>query len=439
MADGSKEVHYLVLKVMRLSKPTLVIGQPIVSEPSDFAGSVLQEVQTADVSTAGQPELFSLSSFLMLPQNFGNIFLGETFSSYISVHNDSNMRIRDVAVKAELQTTSQRVPLSDLAPSDKELSPGASVDVVVHHEVKELGVHILVCSVSYMTADDERKIFRKFFKFNVLHPLAVKTKVYNVEDDIFLEAQVQNITPAPMYIEAVKFEAMPQFDFQDLNVLSSAASASSSSTNQAGLKASPATTFGLAYHVNPQDIRQYLYRLSPKVKGDKTARAADKIGKMDILWKTNMGEVGRLQTSQLPRKLPALTELAVTVVEVPDNVVLEVPFTVQCRITNYSEHKMSLRLFAVKSRMTGVLAAGVSGQSLGELFPEASKIIPLEFFPAVPGLQRVSGLRLMDVITGKSFEIDSFMDVLVHSREYVPPPAREPASLSLSIEVSARQ
>ena len=72
-----------------------------------------------------------------------NIFLGETFSSYISVHNDSNMQMRDVVVKAELQTSSQRITLSDMAAKAQDtLLPAASVDVVVHHEVKELGVHM---------------------------------------------------------------------------------------------------------------------------------------------------------------------------------------------------------------------------------------------------------------------------------------------------------
>ena len=35
------------------------------------------------------------------------------------------------------------------------------------HEVKELGTHILVCEVTYTTAQGEKLIFRKFFKFQV--------------------------------------------------------------------------------------------------------------------------------------------------------------------------------------------------------------------------------------------------------------------------------
>ncbi|GBP23237.1 Cytoplasmic phosphatidylinositol transfer protein 1 [Eumeta japonica] len=44
--------------------------------------------------------------------------------------------------------------------------------------------------------------FRKFFKFEVMKPLDVKTKFYNAEsDDVYLEAQVQNITSGPITLE----------------------------------------------------------------------------------------------------------------------------------------------------------------------------------------------------------------------------------------------
>jgi len=46
---------------------------------------------------------------------------------------------------------------------------------------------------------------------------------------------------------------------------------------------------------------QFLYRLIPK---SDEARTATSIGKLDIVWRTNMGDKGRLQTSQLQRQVP---------------------------------------------------------------------------------------------------------------------------------------
>lgn len=52
------------------------------------------------------------------------------------------------------------------------------------------------------------------------------------------------------------------------------------------------------------DTRQYLYCLKPKQEFAEKAgviKGVTVIGKLDIVWKTNLGERGRLQTSQLQR------------------------------------------------------------------------------------------------------------------------------------------
>lgn len=54
--------------------------------------------------------------------------------------------------------------------------------------------------------------FRKFYKIMVLKPLDVKTKFYNAEnDDVYLEAQVQNITAGPICLEKVDLDASQLF------------------------------------------------------------------------------------------------------------------------------------------------------------------------------------------------------------------------------------
>lgn len=105
-----------------------------------------------------------------------NIFLGETFSSYISVHNDGNQIVKDILVKvlfrtksfqhvlhnfhslfthncpvmwpdplqADLQTSSQRLNLSASNSAVAELKPECCIDDVIHHEVKEIGTHMWV-------------------------------------------------------------------------------------------------------------------------------------------------------------------------------------------------------------------------------------------------------------------------------------------------------
>ncbi|PWA26815.1 hypothetical protein CCH79_00001143, partial [Gambusia affinis] len=180
---------------MRLTKPTLFTNLPVTCEARDLPGDLFAQLMRDDPSTIKGAETLMLGEMLTLPQNFGNIFLGETFSSYISVHNDSNQVVKDILVKvlqvfytrslkpliADLQTSSQRLNLSASNSAVAELKPECCIDDVIHHEVKEIGTHILVCAVSYTSQFGEKLYFRKFFKFQVLKPLDVKTKFYNAE------------------------------------------------------------------------------------------------------------------------------------------------------------------------------------------------------------------------------------------------------------------
>eukprot|EP00310_Coccolithus_braarudii_P008748 CAMPEP_0183376110 /NCGR_PEP_ID=MMETSP0164_2-20130417/119296_1 /TAXON_ID=221442 /ORGANISM="Coccolithus pelagicus ssp braarudi, Strain PLY182g" /LENGTH=139 /DNA_ID=CAMNT_0025553357 /DNA_START=40 /DNA_END=455 /DNA_ORIENTATION=+ len=108
------------LKVMRLCKPTFLNTQPV-----PFAG-VAQS--SADVSSAAAsvsehvPVLSeddcAISGMLMLPQSFGDIFLGETFSCYISLTNISPVDLNQMGLKVEVQTQLQRETLSDSSQPD---------------------------------------------------------------------------------------------------------------------------------------------------------------------------------------------------------------------------------------------------------------------------------------------------------------------------------
>jgi hypothetical protein len=188
----AKEAQSLTLKVMRLSKPSFDVNLPILCEKSDIPGPVLNEMSQNGI------EAFGVSEFLTLPHSFGNIFLGETFTCYLSVHNHSPFDVRGVTVKAELQTTTQKFcPLDIGASPIASFNSGESNDYVVSHDVKEIGIHILVCTVNYIKHDGEKKYFRKYFKFQVMNPLSIKTQTYDLQQSIFLEGIIQNATQVP--------------------------------------------------------------------------------------------------------------------------------------------------------------------------------------------------------------------------------------------------
>uniref|UniRef100_A0A8D0HC06 Trafficking protein particle complex subunit 13 n=1 Tax=Sphenodon punctatus TaxID=8508 RepID=A0A8D0HC06_SPHPU len=389
--NQAKHAHLRFL-MMRLTKPTLFTNIPVTCEERDLPVECF---------------LFLLKTTLVLKILFSldrNIFLGETFSSYISVHNDSNQVVKDILVKADLQTSSQRLNLSASSSAVAELKPDCCIDDVIHHEVKEIGTHILVCAVSYTTQTGEKMYFRKFFKFQVLKPLDVKTKFYNAEtDEVFLEAQIQNITTSPMFMEKVSLEPSIMYNVAELNALSQGEESVS--------------TFGTRTYLQPMDTRQYLYCLKPKQEFAEKAgviKGVTVIGKLDIVWKTNLGEKGRLQTSQLQRMAPGYGDVRLSLETIPDTVNLEEPFDITCKITNCSSER-TMDLVLEMCNTNSIHWCGVSGRQLGKLHPSSSLHLALTLLSSVQGLQSVSGLRLTDTFLKRTYEYDDIAQVCVVS------------------------
>jgi hypothetical protein len=142
---------------------------------------------------AGHPktlrDLTNASTLLTLPAAFGAIQLGETFSSALAVNNESAATVDGVTLRVEMQTTTSKVLLVEMGGPTLSLVAGDTLEATVHHEIKELGQHVLACTVSYQLppgarrpvttavaaatagtgaeGGEELQTFRKFYKFGV--------------------------------------------------------------------------------------------------------------------------------------------------------------------------------------------------------------------------------------------------------------------------------
>eukprot|EP00039_Didymoeca_costata_P020045 m.339839 g.339839 ORF g.339839 m.339839 type:complete len:411 (+) comp18997_c0_seq1:210-1442(+) len=398
----TKEQHILALKVMRLTKPSLVNSTPLTCEQKDVPNAALMKSKDGP-----DGHRIAIEESLILPQSSGNIFLGETFSSYVIVHNDSDELASNVLIKAELQTGSTRVLVSDPDSVPKpSLDPGHLIDCMVTHEVKELGVHILVCSVQYINAADERKFFRKFFKFQVLKPLDVKTKAYNVESDIYLEAQIQNIMPSPMFLHSVALQPAAEYTSEDLSTMKLHKLSDDTPEHS--------QVFGELAFLNSQDSRQYLYRLSPKSDLD-TFKPSNVVGKLEVIWKTNLGEQGRLQTSQLSRKPPPARDIEVKVLDICDEAVCGKSFPLKLSIRNMTSADMDLRVKEEPTKEASIFLDGLSGSRLGVVGPMQAVTISLRFVAFSAGVHLIQGLSLFDSISVKAHPLVPLPSVYVVS------------------------
>ncbi len=150
-APPPQDVNPICLKVMRLCKPSFHFSLPVPFPPAAPA--------------AGDPEPgIALSPMLALPQSFGDIYLGETFSCYISLCNIAPVELAHVGLKVEVQTQLQRETLSDSSAAGSAIARFASqqtLDKIIEYDLKDVGIHILICSALYTDSAGERKYFRK--------------------------------------------------------------------------------------------------------------------------------------------------------------------------------------------------------------------------------------------------------------------------------------
>lgn len=86
---------------MRLTRPTLASPLPVTCDTKDLPANLLNISLQQDATAVSGIETISIGQFLLLPQSPVNIYLGETFSSYICVHNETNDIVRNVCVKVQ--------------------------------------------------------------------------------------------------------------------------------------------------------------------------------------------------------------------------------------------------------------------------------------------------------------------------------------------------
>jgi trafficking protein particle complex subunit 13 len=435
---------------MRLSKPSLKV------EPSVYAerGEIGQDVVLTHGGTHGGHE-FGLNETLLLPLSFGAMYLGETFSSYLSIHNHSPFDVASVSIKAELQTSSSRFALLDVPATQVPSFPAsASNDFVIKHKVKEEGIHILVCSVNYIRHDAEKKYFRKFFKFQVDNPLSVRSRAIAVGPALFVESQIQNVTKEPLFLDTVALlpelpsrmivdnlsadlSVAPREQFpnsavsreRSKNSLSSSSSPSSSPPLPSAAAAQTSSAAAVAkkdddrvlISLKPAHSIHLLHKITIRDMPDAAAASVsgiqrkefETVGTLHIAWKSALGETGRLQTPRIKQKMPTRRGIELSLSLFPESIELEQPFVVDCHLVNQSSHTASLILLLIQQKMSGIMITGVSGRNIGTLPPHASKVISLTLFPLHPGVQTITGIRIIDTTSDKRYDFDRIASVLV--------------------------
>ncbi|PVV03458.1 hypothetical protein BB560_002047 [Smittium megazygosporum] len=377
----SQQPSPLSLKVMRLSKPSFsksqclgldLVQDVLLSDVTETLKSTYTQYSTKfgvlgnqSGISPGSNSLY-LSPFtekLLLPKDFGTLFLGEPFVCQFLLTNESQLDLNQIKCTIEIQSTSQKTllfknydsPGGDENPETEK--PESNVKVIdlgsrqiynfqTKYETKELGLHVLLCTTEYLQQGIP-KILKRSFKFYVENPIVVKTKVNHIPqnpDSAYLEVQIQtapNIKSC-MLIQKFQLEPSSDFDVIDLNKEDTfyfedgiVTNSSNPSLNDTFAKSTDPSASKSQINLNniwqsnfidPDNTRQYLYLLVPKatttgsnlntVDNLRRIRYLSTLGKLNIIWAWSFGSTGRLQTSHLIRNSPGLHLIEVSQIQI---------------------------------------------------------------------------------------------------------------------------
>ena len=168
-----------VVRVMRLYKPEMPLLKSVIPPLNDVNDGIQ----------------FAINPSLVLPDSFGDIFVGEGFSAYVSIVGTENT-LYDVRLSVKLQTTSETIDLVDsqtIGSFASSLSLNEYLDLIVRHTLNESGWHTMKVYVHYtLSRQSEQKMIKKFYRFNVIEPLNITSVVRCVKDKVFIQFDLVN-------------------------------------------------------------------------------------------------------------------------------------------------------------------------------------------------------------------------------------------------------
>ena len=213
-------------------------------------------------------------------------------------------------------------------------------------------------------------------------------------DEVYLEAQLGNLTTLPLVLERVSLEPAELYSSEPI-------------------EGDGESAFS---YLSPGDTRQFLYKLSPKPGlPPKSLRGLSSIGKLDMVWRTGLGERGRLQTSALQRMAPGTGDVRLSVHSLPARARVRSELEVVVQLQNASERELQLWLELDGGLSPALLWTSRSKRPIGVLAPAASLLLPLRLLPLSPGLHWISGLRLTDSLLNRTYELDEIAQIFVHN------------------------
>ena len=311
----------------------------------------VMRIQSPELAPTSTPSPTSphLSSSLILPDSFGVIHIGETFTAYLGALNVSpTSQVTNLSVSAVLQTPTRRCSmpsaLENKYPTTTQekqaykplhVGPMDGVDAIVSRPLEETGQHILRVEVSYGGNDpsarstsaqqssqrmqnmnnphiegdieiNPRKMLRKFYRFHVSSPLHIRELTLRAgESTCIVSLAVENASNANTNNASATNGSgskgggltISQNDFQPYSGLVAQRIQPSSTTPHK--KKTAVELFDESGRLNPGESRRYMFEVKAASEQSNMRGIArgDELGKAVVTWHKAMGEAGRIAST----------------------------------------------------------------------------------------------------------------------------------------------
>ncbi|KAL0407347.1 UNVERIFIED_CONTAM: Trafficking protein particle complex subunit [Sesamum latifolium] len=156
-------------------------------------------------------------------------------------------------------------------------------------------------------------------------------------------------------------------------------------------------------------IYNYLYEL--KLSSPHTAKVkvegSNILGKLQITWRTNLGEPGRLQTQHIVGNPITRKDIELDAVEIPPSIILDKPFLVSLKLTNLTERVLGpFEVWLSESDLLSekaVMVNGLQTMTLGEAQAFSSLKFQLNLIATKHGIQKISGITVFDTVEKRTY------------------------------------
>lgn len=237
--------------------------------------------------------------------DLGSILLGEKLEASLGITNELQELLSLQMIKLDIQTSSSRTTIlqHSLAGSTGILAQNEDCNHSFTYEIRELGVHVISCSIQFNRPAQLNTTLNYFFKFQSLNPLILKTKIHEKISftSLLLEAQLHNVSNIGLNIQSLVMECVnPDLSIDITNETISKIEAKDNIASH---------DFNGTLFMDTGSIFQFVFHL--KNKQGKPLVIRDNLGiplgKLEIKWSRienyiNQVQIGRLQTGILYKK-----------------------------------------------------------------------------------------------------------------------------------------